>query len=315
MNAVLPEMTDCRFASIEEACSTPFEQLGRELAEINTTFELADHTELNRQHYPWASGRFPGIQLYGSRLWEYPYAILAAELQSGLACADIGCGRTPFTIYLAQQPDLQVTGFDPDLFTGDKPFSAFGVNGEFLHRTGLDFRNSGMEKLEAPDNHFDRVFCLSVIEHLDPAIARRGMQEMARILKPGGRLIMTVDIAIHETYCSVDPLSLLWESGLVPVGAIQLQWPVRRLGIGYHGDLPVDVFGMVLEKSDYRVNARYNAPEELAPVTLEGVSIPGVRAPVPVEAEPCPWPQRLRRAWQYILHGNRPGADSSKGSI
>jgi len=301
-----------RFASIEEACSPPFERLGRELAAINSQHGLTDHTELNRAHYPWAEGRFPGTQLYGSRLWEYPFAILASDPQPGMTCADVGCGRTPFTVYLASQPGLKVTGFDPDLFAGPVRDSAFGMNEEFIRSTGLEFCNSGMERLDAPDNHFDRVFCLSVIEHLDADTARKGIREMARVLKPGGRLILTVDVAIHETYCDVDPLSLLWESGLLLAGKLDLKWPTQRLGIGYHGDTPADVFGLVLEKSDYPVETRYAGAGVSDISTMSGVTIPGIRVPKRTDPEPISWPQRFRKAWHFFIQGNRPKADGAR---
>ncbi len=296
--------TDCRFASIEEACSESFARLGRELADLNAQYDLPDHQDLNRAHYPWAEGLFPGPQIYGPRLWEFPFAILAAGFRPGLACADVGCGRTPFTVYASRQPGVRMTGFDPDLFTEGERHATFGVSADFVRRTGLDIRNCGMERLDAPDNHYDRVFCLSVIEHLDAATARRGMREMSRILKPGGRLIVTVDVAIHDTLSEVDPLSLIWESGLLPVSGLDLKWPQRRLGIGYKGDHPADVFGMVLEKSDYVVDVRYADPGSSVS-TVPGSSIPGMRQPRPVDPPPVSWPRRLRMALDFFLHGNR----------
>ena len=295
----------CRFASIEEAGSEPFARLGRALADINAEFDLPDHAALNRAHYSWAAGRFPGPQIYGSRLWEYPFALLAADLRPGLACADVGCGRTPFTIYLSRQSGIRVTGYDPDVSGEAGRHSAFGVNADFVRRTGLDIRACGMTRLDAPDNHFDRVFCLSVIEHLDASVARQGMREMARILKPGGRLIVTVDVAIHDTLSEVDPLSLIWESGLLAAGGVDLRWPRRRLGMGYHGARPADVFGMVLEKSGDEVEVRYAAPGAAVPVVASH-SIPGMRQPRPVDPQPLSWPRRLRRAWDFFLRGNRP---------
>lgn len=295
---------NCRFASIEEACSEPFAKLGAELAAINAKFGLPDHADLNRAHYPWAEGRFPGPQIYGSRLWEYPFAIRAAELRPGLVCADVGCGRTPFTVYLSRQPGLQVVGFDPDFFSGDPRRTAFGVSADFVRNTGLEIRNCGMARLDAPDNHFDRVFCLSVVEHLDAETACRGMREMARVLKPGGRLIATVDVAIHDTFCEADPLALIWESGLFPAAGLDVRWPRRRLGIGYKNGRPADVFGLVLEKSAETVEADYARPGENAP-TIPSGSIPGLRRPKPVEPQPVPLPQRLRLAWKFVRYGNR----------
>ncbi len=306
-------LLDCRFAALEEVASEPFERVGRECATLNARHDLPDHAALNRAHYPWADGRFPGPQIYGSRHWEYPFAILAAELQPGMLCADVGCGRTPFTVYLASRPNIRVTGFDPDLFSERESPTAFGVSEDFIRSTGIEFRNSGMTQLDAPDNHFDRVFCLSVIEHLDADTARKGIREMARILKPGGRLILTVDVAIHDTFCEVDPLSLIWESGLLPAAGIDLKWPRHRLGIGYTGDHPADVFGMVLEKSDYTVDALYAHPDAPPPALMAGASIPGSRTPKLVDSKPISWPQRLRMAWDFFLHGNRRKTDGRKG--
>lgn len=295
---------NCRFASIEEACSGAFAKLGAELAAINAQFGLLDHADLNREHYPWAEGQFPGPQIYGSRLWEYPFALLAAELRPGLACADVGCGRTPFTVYLSRQPGLRVVGFDPDFFSGDPRGTAFGVSADFVRDTGLEIRNCGMTRLDAPDDHFDRVFCLSVVEHLDAGTARRGMREMARILNPGGRLIVTVDVAIHDTFCEADPLALIWESGLIPAAGLDLRWPRRRLGIGYKNSRPADVFGLVLEKPAEAVEAEYAGPGAIAP-TIPASSIPGLRRPKPVEPQPVPLLRRLQLAWKFVLRGNR----------
>lgn len=301
-----------RFASIAEAVGAPYARLNRVLADINAEFSLPDHAELNRTHYPWAAGLFPGPQLYGSRLWEYPFAILAGDLQPGMACADVGCGRTPFTVYLSRQPGLRVMGFDPDVGGDETRTTAFGVNADFVRRAGLDVRACSMARLEAPDDHFDRVFCLSVIEHLEALLARAGMREMARILKPGGRLIVTMDVAIHETTCDADPLSLIWESGLLVAGEVDLRWPRRRLGVGYHDGLPADVFGMVLEKSGAEVESRYAEPG--AAVSVNSMtSIPGRRQPRPIDPAPLAWPRRLRQAWNFIVRGNRPSREQGEG--
>jgi SAM-dependent methyltransferase len=48
------------------------------------------------------------------------------------------------------------------------------------------------------DGFFDRVFCLSVIEHVPRELWPACMKEMARVLKPGGRLVMTMDMETGE---------------------------------------------------------------------------------------------------------------------
>lgn len=45
-----------------------------------------------------------------------------------------------------------------------------------------------------PEDYFDRVFCLSVLEHIPCDLWHRCMQEFERVLRPGGRLIVTFDM-------------------------------------------------------------------------------------------------------------------------
>jgi SAM-dependent methyltransferase len=50
---------------------------------------------------------------------------------------------------------------------------------------------ANLESLPLPDASFDLVLCTQVIEHLlDPAL---GLRELARVLAPGGRLVITTD--------------------------------------------------------------------------------------------------------------------------
>ncbi len=50
-----------------------------------------------------------------------------------------------------------------------------------------------LDKMRFQDNFFDKVFCISVIEHLPMEVAYRGIKEMVRVLKKGGLLVITLD--------------------------------------------------------------------------------------------------------------------------
>lgn len=54
-----------------------------------------------------------------------------------------------------------------------------------------DFKIGDAEHLPYPDGSFDKVMCSSSLEHFKDDV--QALQEMKRVLKPGGRLVLTVD--------------------------------------------------------------------------------------------------------------------------
>jgi SAM-dependent methyltransferase len=64
---------------------------------------------------------------------------------------------------------------------------------EALERAGLaaELRQGNLEALPFADGEFDLVLCSQVIEHL--LAPERGLAELARVLQPGGRLLLTTD--------------------------------------------------------------------------------------------------------------------------
>jgi SAM-dependent methyltransferase len=199
-------------------------------------------------------------------MWEFPYAIHEANLEQGMKVADVGCGNTPFTALLAQKVGAKnVTGYDPDYIIDDniEGHSHFGARKSFIDALGINFFNDGMTKMTAEDGYFDRVFCISVLEHIDDiSVKQKGLKEMARILKPGGKLILTFDCGVKL------PLNDIYQNiqftGLVPSGTIDFHWPEKRF-VNYENDTTVDVFGIVLEKpnnfifEDYEQNIKIPA--------------------------------------------------------
>ena len=91
---------------------------------------------------------------------------------------DLGCGHYPQNLINLENKISRAVGIDKDI--PDKPFSAkISLIKAFIEK-----------KLPFPDNEFDCILMLAVLEHLDyPAAIIR---ECHRILKPGGRLIITI---------------------------------------------------------------------------------------------------------------------------
>jgi SAM-dependent methyltransferase len=308
----IERLAESRFASIEETLSEPFLAVARRIDELVVRHGLPDHTELNQERFPWAQGLLSTPAFYASRLWEYPYAILSAELKPAMTCADIGCGMTGFTPYLKDVAGCDVTGVDPDIFDEGIKYGGHGVNQAFIQATGLKVLQGFMEALPLEDNSQDRVFCISVIEHVPHDIARRGMQEMARVLKPGGRAIVTMDVNMWSEINR--PLDLVWESGLTLPGGLDLRWPKRRFGIFCDGQQPADVIGFVLHKADATVETQYHVGNERVPeVPLHLVPTLMVQAEAsngqPAEANARPlW----RRVGGRILREARKVGSNSK---
>lgn len=246
-------MNESKFADIEDLKQSDFEKINKVLQSINEQYHLPDHTLLNKERFNNASVILNSGTYYGSRMWEYPYAILNAKLSEGMKVADIGCGSTPFTVYLSQLVGKNnVTGFDNDFLESDDTHFAFGIRKQFKENTGIQFKFSNINSLDALDNSFDCVFCISVLEHIeDPAVWQKGLMEMARIVKPGGRLILTFDFSIQHKYISIG--DVLNYTGLIPANYLNMNWPEKRF-VNVDGKA-MDVFGITLTKQNGKINS------------------------------------------------------------
>jgi SAM-dependent methyltransferase len=120
--------------------------------------------------------------LHPSKRWEYPWALERARLQPRSRVLDAGCGASIFPVYLAKQGH-RVTGVDLEVPEGlDR-----------MHDVHVDYVRAGITELPFPDCSFDAVFCISVIEHLGHHGVRGALSELRRVLRPGGRLLVTTD--------------------------------------------------------------------------------------------------------------------------
>ena len=152
----------------------------------NRTLDLA---ELERPAYRRVLERMdallartPGAYLHPGKRWEYPWALERAQLRPGERVLDAGCGRSVFPLYLADA-GLRTTALDLEL----DPALAAPL------RLELDWRTGDLTALPLPDRAFDAVFCISVIEHLPEARIPGALAELRRVLRPGGRLLLTTD--------------------------------------------------------------------------------------------------------------------------
>lgn len=100
---------------------------------------------------------------------------------------DVGCGQGHWTRTLAPylSPTASVTAIDND----PKWFSEDSELKNFFEQTGHPFTllKGEAEALPFPDNEFELVTCQTVLIHLTNP--QKAIQEMKRVLKPGGTLL------------------------------------------------------------------------------------------------------------------------------
>lgn len=138
---------------------------------------------------------------YPVRRVEYPWAIFNAKLEKTMNILDVGSGISLFPVYLASK-GYHVTSIDPDTILMERLAPKLA---ELCH-TKIQYDLGDVTNLEFKDNTFDRVFCISVIEHLEEEIVDgnymnlhkknldvKAIGELLRVLKPGGLLILTFD--------------------------------------------------------------------------------------------------------------------------
>jgi SAM-dependent methyltransferase len=123
------------------------------------------------------------------RVREFPITVSYLAPQRGERILDIGSPKL-LSAYLADRCGATVAALDvyDDKGLTDTLFFAHATRNERLHVLIGDGRN-----LPFPDATFDKVFSVSVLEHVSPP--RGGdllaMKEIARVLRPGGCLAAT----------------------------------------------------------------------------------------------------------------------------
>ena len=211
---------DHRDPKIGQPKSVMFKQLAS-LSELQSSHFEAVVKQVNE-----AAFRSDDLQEYitYSRIWEYPW--IWSQLEPLKDCRvkvlDVGTERSPFPWFLARQGfDVTVSDMTAKYWkVWQRVSRQLGAN---VHKRILDAQD-----LALPTGSLDVYLSVSVIEHVPNK--QRALAEAARVLRPGGLLIMTFDICEPEmemtfpewngqalTMCEFDDLfrnSRWFESGL-----------------------------------------------------------------------------------------------------
>ena len=119
---------------------------------------------------------------------EYAALKRMLDLKATDILLDVGCGDGFWTSRIAQNC-RHVIGIEPDRETLE-----YGQR--FFNLSNMTYMPGVAESLPFRDRAFDKVLSVSCLEHFaDPW---RALIEMARVLKPGGRIALSVDSLLPE---------------------------------------------------------------------------------------------------------------------
>ena len=113
--------------------------------------------------------------------------LLQTDLKPDAAVLDAGCGTGTNSVWLAKR-GFKVTAAD---------FSEFALSE--AEGEGIDYRREDLTALSLEDASFDAVICIGVLMHIPDV--EKALQELVRVLRPGGYLIIAeANANAPETY-------------------------------------------------------------------------------------------------------------------
>lgn len=129
----------------------------------------------------------------------------------GLRVLDVGCGEGRFCRVLAER-GAETVGVDPTVSLLERARE---------RHAGGEYVECGAESMPFSDGSFDMV--VSYVSLCDIPDYRAGIAEMARVLTPGGRML----IALHNAFATTSPTGWIKEDGkkiVFPVDNYSFEW-------------------------------------------------------------------------------------------
>jgi len=109
-----------------------------------------------------------------------------AMIQAGDSVLDVGCGTGEVALLAKKRTKAsKVYGIDPA-----PEMIAVAQSKAFRKKLDVDFRVGVIEALPFPDSNIDVVTSSLMMHHLPEELKVRGLAEVYRVLKPGGRLLI-----------------------------------------------------------------------------------------------------------------------------
>jgi ubiquinone/menaquinone biosynthesis C-methylase UbiE len=175
-----------------------------------------------------------------SRPYEYAWAATFARPADTVLDAACGVGH-PFKFLLAERAaTVYACDADPRLASRDAVLDDIRDSAGAEVADGFDPGRFDQVRMDVcdlaampyPDRLFDRVFCISVFEHLDEAAQVAALAEFARVLDDDGLLVLTVD---HPTVDLARLAAQMPSAGLGFAGATDFTIPADAISSSLWG--------------------------------------------------------------------------------
>jgi len=121
------------------------------------------------------------------RMYRRRVELCLAECRGGERILEIGFG-SGLTFLNLHDRYREIHGLDltADVQRVTQVFTSRGI--------ATDLRQGNVLQMPYPDNHFDTVLLISILEHLQPAEQLAAFNEIRRVLRPGGLVVYGVPI-------------------------------------------------------------------------------------------------------------------------
>jgi SAM-dependent methyltransferase len=127
-----------------------------------------------------------------SRVFEYPWVVQNGKFKAKEWVLDAAGGDSPLQTIVSDL-DCHVVNVDID-------------TNRFLKKSKALLLQGDIKNLNFPDNSFHKVMCISVLEHIEDPVSV--IPELLRVLVPGGRLLVTMDVASYARWNHTIDLSI-----------------------------------------------------------------------------------------------------------
>jgi len=235
-------------------------QNDHELESLKKDIDLYYQNTWHGTPHTWGAKNPQDVITHWSREWEYAWVIRNGCFKEGDKVLDCGCGGSPLLPYLVEK--RKCIGYGVDFNHGsqiiyDKPdieqqvclanLRYYFIDPHYVVKENLYIEQGDISCLSYDDNYFDKVMCISVLEHLDEDVGKKSLIQMKRVLKPGGKLIITLD---HNSYnghvkewCEGKFMDIIESTGLELVEDSNFEIPGSEDVDGEY-----NVVGFILEK-------------------------------------------------------------------